>query len=964
MLTLIAEIVSEMISPIDKPVVCPITVGRERYLDLLDGIVARVGDGAGQTVLVAGEAGVGKSRMVAEVKARATARGLLILQGNCFETDRSLPYAPILDMLRALLSRHGPQEVALYWEPFAPELVKLLPELQARIPGLLPSASLEPEQEKRRLFDAICGFFNELSLVCRLLVVVEDLHWTDDTSLDFLLYLARRIVDKPVLFLTTYRSDEARPLSRFLATLDRERLAAELRLDRLPINDVDTMMRAIFELQRPMRGEFLDTIYSLTEGNAFFIEEVLKSLISSGGIFYENGSWERKPMQELHIPRSVHDAVQRRTTGLGEEAGRTLALAAVVGRRFDFPLLQALTGYDELSLLAVIKELIGAQLVIEETVDRFAFRHALTRSAVYSDLLARERKALHRTIAEAIQTVYADSLDMQVADLAYHCYEAGMWAEALDYSRRAGENAQALYSPKAAIEQFTRAIEAAQKLGAPAPASLHRARGLEYETLGDFEQARSEYETVLSLARMSGDVSEEWQALLDLGKLWAGRDYARTGGYFRQALDLARTLNNPATLAHSLNRVGNWYANIDQPYDAVPMHREALDIFDTLDDKLGTAESLDLLGMTTYLSGDLVRGADCYKRAIQLFTELNDKQGLCSSLAMLPLCSAATYHTDTLVGVPLSEIDGVVECLQALDLARDIGWKSGEAFSLWMLGFCLGMRGNYGVALGYAEAAFSCATEIEHSQWMTASGGSLGTIHTDILALGRAREILERSITLARETGSYIWIRTISGFLASCCIAQGDYDRAQEALDTAMPEGIPCQTFGQRRCWQARAELAIGRGEYEVALDIIDLLYSNVLSVANEPNLSIPRLGALRGEALMLLGRYVEAEQCLQDALPTAVSQLSSSLVWRIYLLLGKVYRGMSRPDESERALAQSRALVEQLAATIPDEELRTGYLQSASALFPQAIAPVQTGVTRRAAAGTWAGSRAVSLKW
>ena len=144
-------------------------------------------------------------------------------------------------------------------------------------------------------------------------------------------------------------------------------------------------------------------MYTLTEGNPFIIEELLKSLIEAGDIFDEQGRWKRKELRELHIPRSVRDAVQQRTAHLSESARQVLHLAAVAGRHFDFALLQELTQQDEAQLLRLIKELMAAQLVVEESAEQFAFRHALTRQAVSAQLLVRERKALHRTIAETFE---------------------------------------------------------------------------------------------------------------------------------------------------------------------------------------------------------------------------------------------------------------------------------------------------------------------------------------------------------------------------------------------------------------------------------------------------------------------------------------------------------------------------------------------------------------------------------
>src|SRR5262249_27579857 len=259
----------------------------------------------------------------------------------------------------------------------------------------------------------------------------------------------------------------------------------EILLAHLKRDEVEAMLQAIFAFPRSTRGELADLLYTLTEGNPFFVEEILKSLIASGEIFYANGRWQRKELRELQLPCSVQDAVQQRTDQLSESARRVLILAAVAGRRFDFALLQALTQHDEDHLLQLFKELIAAQLVVEESADQFAFRHALTRQAVYADLLVRERKALHHKLAETIERLYAATLEAHLADLAYHFSEAGLWEEALEYAQRAGERAQRLYAPRAAIEQFTRALDAAQHASIIPPATIYRLRGRAYETLGD-----------------------------------------------------------------------------------------------------------------------------------------------------------------------------------------------------------------------------------------------------------------------------------------------------------------------------------------------------------------------------------------------------------------------------------------------------------------------------------------------
>src|SRR5712692_2100645 len=422
-----------------SPIICPVMIGRVQEVTHLRMLVDRAKSGKGQVVLLSGEAGIGKSRLVAEVKTEAVSRDFLLMQGSCFPTDHAIPYAPLLDLLRSHFSSHSEAKPAPEVERIAQAFLPLLPDVGYVLPGgtSLPTLiPLDPEQEKRRRFETLAHFLTSQARVRPVLLVVEDLHWSDDTSLEFLHYLARRCSAHQLLLLLTYRSDEARPsLRHFLAQLDRERLTQEILLVRLTRDEVEAMLRAIFALPRSARLELHDPIYALTEGNPFFVEEVLKSLIAAGEIFYANGRWDRKPLGELHIPRSIQDAVQQRTDQLSDSARRVLTLAAVAGRRFDFGLLQQLTQYDEQQLLQLMKELIAAQLVVEESAEQFAFRHALTRQVVYADLLVRERKALHRRIADTMEHTYASTLDAHVADLAYHSYEAGSWEKAVAYGQ-------------------------------------------------------------------------------------------------------------------------------------------------------------------------------------------------------------------------------------------------------------------------------------------------------------------------------------------------------------------------------------------------------------------------------------------------------------------------------------------------------------------------------------------------
>src|SRR5713101_2186705 len=947
-----------------SPIICPVVIGRVQEVIHLRMLVDRAKSGEGQVALVCGEAGIGKSRLVAEVKTEAVSRDFLLMQGSCFPTDHAIPYAPLLDLLRSHFSSHSEAKPAPEVERIAQAFLPLLPDVGYVLPGgtSLPTLiPLDPEQEKRRRFETLAHFLTSQARTRPVLCVLQDLHWSDDTSLEFLHYLARRCAADRLLLLLTYRSDEVRSsLRHFLAQLDRERLAQEILLARLTRDEVEAMLQAIFALPRSAHVELADPLSTLTEGNPFFVEEILKSLMASGGIVYSNRSFQGKETRELHIPRSVQDAVQQRTDQLSESARRVLILAAVAGRRFDFALLQALTKHDEDHLLQLFKELMGAQLVIEESEEQFAFRHALTQQAVYAGLLVRERKTLHRRVAETIEHLYAATLEAHLADLAYHFSEAGNFEKALLYAQRAGERAQRLYAPRAAIEQFTRAVDAAQHASIIPPASLYRLRGRAYETLGDFEHARLDYETTLQRAREAGERHAEWQALMDLGALWAERDYTQTGSSYQQALVLARHMGDPLTLAHSLNRLGNWHVNIEEPSVALHYHEEALTLFQQAQDAQGIAQTCDLLGMTHYLGGDLLQASVSYQQAVALLQELDDRQGLASSLATLMLLGeGGGYQTETMVPATTSFADSLHWGELALQTARDIGQRSAEAYALFALAHYLGPRGEYARALEVAQASLALSEQIEHRQWLTAAHMQVGVLYFDLLALPEAQQQLEQALALAHEVGSWNWMRKVSGLLAPVYLLQHDQTSAEAILTAALEPDAPMQTIGQRLVWAARADLALARSDPGTALDITEQLIASASNLSAES--VIPRLWKMRGEALAALGRTAEAETILRAAQAAAHVQRLRPLLWRICVALGKLYQAQERLEEAEQAFADARAMIEELAANVPDERLREHFLSQATAMLPPRRSLSPGRVTKQAHGGLTAREREVA---
>lgn len=929
---------------INRPVVCPILIGRTQDLANLQGLLDRAKSGQGRVALLCGEAGVGKSRLIAELKKYATSQNFLMLQGNCFQADQVFPYAPFLDLLRAYFSSSSPPANYQDATSLVQEISRFFPDAIALISQPVPPkilSSIDLQQEKRRLFALLLRFFTQLTAYSPLMIVMEDIHWSDDTSLELLVYLVRGCRYFPIQFVFSYRGEEVSPeLRHTLVDFDREHLACEFCLQPLNRTDVDMMLHAIFSSKEGIHIGLSESIYQLTEGNPFFIEEVLKSLIATDEIINKAGNWEQTRLlgisaHHLSFSRGVQDAVYQRTKLLSPDARQVLTLAAVAGRRFDLTILQQVMQTDASRILALVKELVASQLVIEEDADRFSFRHALTRQAVYTELLISERKALHRCIAETMeQSVSASPLmDTRLVDLAYHYFEGGVWLKAAEYGQRAGERALNLYAPRAAIEHLTRALTGLKHLARTPTVSILRARGQAYETIGAFMQAKADYEQALSIALQDRAGQMEWQCLLDLGFLWAGHDYTQAGQWYKKSLDRARLLVDSKFHAHSLNRVGNWLVNTGQVEEGLQAHQQALTLFEMQNDTHGMAETFDLLGMAHGIYGDTMRAVEQYRRAIELFRGLGDHPRLISSLATFVVYTGPFFAETTYSAC--ESFEHCSQCImEASNLACQIDSQVSQAYIEWIAGGFFSSIGELGQGLSHAQKALQIATEIKHTQWMAGAYFTLGRIYILFLDATGAAQALKTGLQLASETGSAWWIGNITAYLVQALLMQGKVTQAKEVLQTALTEEHLPRNSPERRINWVRGELALAENEPEVALKIADRL---LLSVPGEEQSQlIPRLLNLKGEALARLSRSEEALQALEEARMGAVARRERSLLWQIHRALGWQYQRLKKHEQAQSHFHSARQIIADLASTITDSPLGERFSRIALSTLPK----------------------------
>ena len=521
-------------SPASHQVLCPIVIGRDRELAALEDQLREAIAGRGRAVLVSGEAGLGKSALLRRFVERARDQGARVLTGECTEIEARRPFGPFIDA-------------------FVGGDLELPPELAQGGPGALPVA----EVERYRVHVAFAERLAEAARERPIALIIEDLHWADEATNELVPYLARKLREARVLLLITYRSDELHrlhPLNHVLAELSRGRLAEDVRLKRLTLEEVGEVIRAALGLSGPPTQEFREALFGRTEGNPFFVEEILRALVEKGELEYREGAWHRtKSVADLAIPASVRDAVQQRLLGLEPRARKAMQVAAVIGQRFDFEVLGVVSGLDEAALLDAIKAAIDAQLVREETdVDgneSYAFRHALSREAVLTELLQRERRLLHRGVGEAIERLTGPASEGRAEELAYHFDEARDTARAYRYHGLAAERSLRMAAPRAAIRHLERAIELAPD-DEPGLVTLLLRLGDVALTVADTPLALRAVEQARALAEERGDQLAAGEAIRRIATCrWYLGETALATKVAREGVALLEPLGPTAPLA-------------------------------------------------------------------------------------------------------------------------------------------------------------------------------------------------------------------------------------------------------------------------------------------------------------------------------------------------------------------------------------------------------------------------------
>ena len=750
--------------------------GREEELAVMGAAWQRARTGSRQVMLVAGEAGIGKTRIIGEF-ARRCLSAATTLVGHCDE-EALTPYQPFVEALTQLLDPFSDAELAQQMRhgDLTPEVARLVPNLTAGLPELDSGAVVDPESERFRLFQAVDRLFSSAAKRTPLLILLDDLHWADKSSLLLLRHLARGAPSTAMLLIGTYRGDgvERTPLGALLADLQRDQGAARLTLRGLTVEDAGRLVEAITG-RRPARA-FMKSLTSETSGNPFFIREVVQHLKDAGELDQVDGSKPALHTARTLVPESVKEVINQRLVRLSEQCKRALSLASVLGREFRLDVLARVGAFNEDDLLDALEAAQAAGLIAEEhgVQGRFSFSHALIREVLYEKLSETRRIRLHSRIGEVLENSSpADAVPL--ADLAYHFVQAASlngYERAVDYATRAAREATESLAHEEAAHFYELALRALAYRAATREiddlrADLHAKRGNALASVGNWPAAK-----------------EAFQAALEF-------------------LDSSR-LKRRAELLLKLGMVHFWLLDVAA---LRPLVTEALSLAEQVARKDLAAEALGWLGRAAQADGNLEAAMEVDRRA----------------LAMPGACMTGALVYSPLTLYLAGELPSALKLSRKiLDESRSSGESGALIYALTHCGLALAATGQYSEAAATFDEAREFARSCGAFPLVARATAMSAGWCLDVFDFAKAEALQCEAREIAYEA-AFVPSQASAGIdLLMCFARQGNPGRAESLLQEVEDAVLHARGWHEwmfrMRLEQAQAELALARGDWSTAV--------------------------------------------------------------------------------------------------------------------------------------------------
>lgn len=891
-------------------------VGRHQEVDLLVGLMAQLTTGSGSTVLIQGEPGIGKSRLLSEIMHNAHRQGVPTLATNCYEIERAIPYQPVIGLVTRALDQISDAALRRLAPVSLAELAALLPEIGERVPDLPQLSNDFPEARQARLSRAVDQLLEAARGGRPALIMVDDMQWADEASAQVLHYLARHAAQRPVLMVYAHREEAIDSDERFaqlIASLRRDANARAMSLARLSYADTASII-ATFGAARAGAPGLAERLYRETEGNPFFLMSILQAL-SAGETQLE----PRAPGTPGLLPDALRAAVRVRLAHVPRTIRPLLETAAVLGRRFDFDTLLDVTRAPEAQLLDAVESLVKRHLLREEAGGGvYDFSHDKVREVVYHDIGGLRRRHLHRAVAETLERL-DDRTHERNAQLAEHYERAQSWSKALHYLVRAAEHSQQLFAMRDALHWLDRAVALSdahpESVDAQQRLALYERRGAARAQTGQTQGAVADMRRVIAALRTRGERAKTCDALIQLGMAYRRADsYDEATACLAEALAESRALHDEQHAANTLYHLGTVAWSSGQNVQAIRFHQQAVDLCE----RMGNADLIAVQayhgrGEAHFANAEPTPAIACYSRSLELARRIGDRSYESENLMMI---GHACNGTKGIGDYPraLANFEAALEIAYVADLQ----WHVGPT----LLGrdHALACMGRYGEAWAGMQKTQHWLEGLHQVRYQLIAADCIGHLLLDLGLNELALDHLQRGLALGCDTGILFWRGAIDTHVAVAQSRLGlpvDIRALHSVLDQTRHTA---ERYMLVQCLAGLAEIALAAGDARGCRRYADEL----LAIATENGLR--ELDAVarrwRGAALLVENARATALTELSNAAALADAIGRVRLQLDVHAALARAHTAQGQREEAQHHDLHARSIVKLIEKSIASSDL------------------------------------------
>jgi tetratricopeptide (TPR) repeat protein len=892
----------------------PLAVGEVQLIDrteelgLLSAAIDNATRGEGGLVFLYGEAGIGKTRLAREIETYARLRGMQTLYGRCpalFTMGSVPPYALWSEAIKNYLEVCTPQQLYRVVGTYPSEVCKIVPQIKQKL-GAIPELSpISPEQERDRLFEAVSQFITNISREAPLLVVLDDLQWTDQSSLLLLLYVARGLKKESMLLLGEYRDtdvDERHPLFPILGELNRERLPRSIHLKRMSIDEIAEMIKQILGQEVPR--DFCELVFEKTRGNPFFTEEVIKALKEEEVIYREGGKWKIKELSRIKFPPTVKSVIKGRIGRLSEKCQNVLTLASFIGKDFTFEALRKVTNIDEDKLLEIMEEMLDTGLIEEELVrgeEMYSFVDIIVRDVMHEEVSLLRHKRLHGSIGAALEEFYLNKVDEHLGELAYHFLEGGNEDKALEYFLKAGESTEKVYAHGDATSYFQSALELLKGKG-----EKLRQRASVLERLGDIKRLVGEYGDCMKCwdeALSSWVQLQENERIAGVHRkmasvLWDNMgDVEKAKEHYTEALKILEVEPKSIELASLYEDMARMYYDTGDAVKALSWAEKALDLAKELNALEVMANSYATLGwILPQTGGDVEKAIECLQRALKIALDNNYVE------------TALWAYSNLGYSLPVEDLNTIQRAWEkGYELAKKVGairLQSLFALSLASIYFCMG---DFGKERALGEESLALDRKAGNLLHLYSGLFLMAILYQNLGELDKGDQCVKEALNISKSLDDTQLIVVAGPMIGWYYVQRGDYIKAREILEKSQEifekggyKGAYYIGFGSEFLIRTYIEL----GEIEKAKKLIDRMYELAVQYKDRERISV--VHALRGMQFRAEKKWHESIDSFEKRLKLS-EELNLRRIWAYelaYYLVeyAKVYLERDQEGDRERA--------------------------------------------------------------